>query len=108
MYEFLPFSPLLNFGLPPVAVPSTSYFLSVSIIVRAAAIIMWVGIILQEIVNKPRIIHLVTLIAGFISLIAFGMFAFTRLSLSWGAYLSLLGGLIVVLSVILDMLEIEK
>jgi hypothetical protein len=106
-YQFLPFTPPLNLGLTPVALPATFEFATLGIILRVATIMIWLGVILHEFTNKRTISHSVLLASSLLILAAFGMFAYTGLTPSWGAYLSLAGALSVAFGVITERLEVE-
>jgi hypothetical protein len=106
-YGFLPFSPLMNLGLSPLNIEATRYFVALTIILRVATIMIWLGIILHEFTSRRNIFHPVLLASAFLTFTAFGMFINTGQTLSWGAYLSLAGGLLVSLGAITERLEIE-
>jgi hypothetical protein len=106
-YEFLPFSPIINLGLSSMAIAATQYLVILSIVLRVATIMVWLGVVLHEFTSRSNISLSVLIASSLLVFSAFGMFAYTALPLSWGAYLSLVGGLSVLGGVISEKLEIE-
>ena len=79
----------------------------VSVIVRAAAITGWAGVILYEYLKRRVVPYGAILVSGALSFVAVILFAQTGLDLSWGAYLALAGGVFKVSGVVLEKLEVE-
>ena len=75
--------------------------------VRTAAIIAWVGIVLHEYLKNPHFSYVALAASSILSFLAVGMFTFTGTPLSWGAYSSLIGGILLASSIIMEKLKVE-
>ena len=104
-YVFLPWSPL--WGQASYALPFTYPFITISIVIRAAAVIGWAGVILYEYFKGRVVPYGAILVSGALSFVAFLLFAQIPLGLSWGAYLALAGGIFKVSGVLMEKLEVE-
>lgn len=88
---------------------------TISELIRAAIIVGWASVVLYWYVERRipsrmlrRVIfYSVVLASSFLSFIAVGMFALTGISLSLGAYLALVGGVLMVLGVLMEALKVE-
>lgn len=88
---------------------------TISELIRAATIVGWASVVLYWYVERlvpsrtlRRVIsYSVVLASSLLSFIAVAMFALTGISLSWGAYLALVGGVLMVLGVVMAVLKVE-
>jgi len=88
---------------------------TISELIRAAIIVGWASVVLYWYVERRvpsrmlrRVIsYSVILASSLLSFIAVAMFALTEISLSWGAYLALVGGVLMVLGVVMAVLKVE-
>jgi len=88
---------------------------TVSELIRAAIIVGWTSVVLYWYVERRvasrvlrrAISYSVILASSLLSFIAVAMFALTEISLSWGAYLALIGGVLMVLGVLMTALKVE-
>lgn len=88
---------------------------TISELVRAATVVGWASVILYWYVERRvpsrtlgRVISYgFVLASSFLSFTAVAMFALTEFSLSWGAYLALVGGVLMVLGVVMAALKVE-
>jgi hypothetical protein len=85
---YLPWSLIIGSGLRLPA----SEFLTVSVLIRAATIVGWIGVILYEYVESRILPYVAMLTSSILSFRAVAFFAATEIGLSWGAYVSLVGG----------------
>jgi len=84
-------------------------------LIRAAIIVGWASVVLYWYVERrvpshtlERVISYgVVLASSLLSFIAVAMFALTEFSLSWGAYLALVGGVLMVLGAVMAALKVE-
>jgi len=103
-YGFLLWSPLLDLGRLAVTLNS---FWAVSITARAAAILGWTGVILCSYVKTRRLSYAVLLVSSILSFVAFGVFTSSGLMLSWGAYLIMVGGILIAFTVVSKKIGLE-
>jgi len=92
---------------PEMKPPPQHYLSAVTNMMRTAAIIAWAGIILHEYIKNPHFSYVALAASGILSLSAVGMFTSTGTPLSWGAYSSLIGGITLTSSIIVEKLEVE-
>jgi hypothetical protein len=100
---YLPWSLIIGSG---VRLPA-SEFLTVSVLIRAATIVGWIGVILYEYVKSRILPYVAILTSSILSFLAVAFFAATEIGLSWGAYMSLVGGAFMMLGVVMEKLEVE-
>jgi len=89
--------------------------ITISDLIIAAIIVGWASVVLYWYVERHmpsrtlrRIIsYSVVLASSVLSFIAVAMFALTEISLSWGTYLALVGGVLMVLGVVMAALKAE-
>ncbi|MFQ6065310.1 MAG: hypothetical protein ACE5L6_07525 [Candidatus Bathyarchaeia archaeon] len=89
--------------------------LTVSNLIKAAILVGWAGVVLYWYVERcalPLVLkrlasYGVLLASSVLSFVAVVMFALTEIGLSQGAYLALVGGLLVVLGILLKELKVE-
>ena len=84
-----------------------SEFLTVSGLIRAATIVGWTGVILYEYIERRIMPYVTILTSSILSFLAVALFATTEIGLSWGAFLDLVGGTLMVLGVVIEKLEVE-
>jgi len=84
-----------------------SEFLTVSVLIRAATIVGWAGVILYEYIERRILPYVTILTSSILSFTAVAFFATTEIGLSWGAFLGLVGGVLMVLGVVIEKLEVE-
>jgi hypothetical protein len=84
-----------------------SEFLIVSILIRGATIVGWTGVILYEYVEDRILPYVAILSSSILSFLAVAFFVSTEIGLSWGAYVSLVGGAFMMLGVMIEKLEVE-
>jgi len=84
-----------------------SEFLIVSVLIRAAVIVGWGGVILYEYIVSRMLPYVTILASSILSFLAVGFFARTEIGLSWGAFLGLVGGVLMMLGVVTEKLEVE-
>ena len=109
-YVFLPWSPI--WGDYSYALPLEVPFITINILIYAAAIIGWAGVVFSKYLKKSQVLYGAILISGILSLTAFALFAQIlssdkSLFLSWGAYLALFSGVLQVSGMLMKILEIE-
>ena len=100
---YLPWSLIIGDG---VRLPA-SEFLTVSVLIRAATIVSWIGVILHEYVESRILPHVAILTSSILSFRAVALFATTEIGLYWGAYVSLVGGAFMMLGVVIEKLDVE-
>jgi len=120
-YVYLPWSIIIG-DVAPLAVDDFLIIMQVraqlrtiSELIRAAIIVGWASVVLYWYVERRvpsrmlrRVIsYSVILASSLLSFIAVAMFALTEISLSWGAYLALVGGVLMVLGVVMAVLKVE-
>jgi uncharacterized membrane protein len=84
-----------------------SEFLTVSVLIRAATIAGWTGVILYEYIESRILPYVAILTSSILSFTAVAFFATMEIGLSWGAFLGLVGGVLMVLGVVIEKLEVE-
>lgn len=89
------------------SLPWSSNLILVTVVVRAATILAWLGILLYIYVKRSYVSYALLLLSSVLSFIAFGIFAYVGASLLWGAYLGLGGGILVVFGVVAEKLDLE-
>jgi len=92
---------------PETKPPPSNYLSTITSIMRAAAIIAWIGIVLHEYLKNPLFSHAAFAASSLLSFLAVGMFTFTGTPLSWGAYSSLTGGILLASGIITEKLKVE-
>jgi len=88
---------------------------TISELIRAAIVVGWASVVLywylERLVPSRTLGHLISysvvLASSLLSFIAVAMFALTEISLSLGAYLALVGGVLMVLGVVMAALKVE-
>lgn len=85
---YLPWSLIIGCGVRLLA----SEFLTVSVLIRAATLVGWIGVILYEYVESRILPYVAMLTSSILSFRAVAFFAATEIGLSWGVYVSLVGG----------------
>ena len=100
---YLPWSLIIGSG---VRLPA-SEFLTVSVLIRAATIVGWIGVIIHEYVESRILPRVAILTSSILSLLAVAFFATTEIGLSWGAYVGLVGGAFMMLGVVIEKLDVE-
>ena len=90
---------------PYMELPPQRYLSAIIHVARAATVIAWAGIALHEWVENPEASHIAVAVASALSFLSAGLFASTGIPLSWGAYISLAGGALLALSIILEKLD---
>lgn len=89
--------------------------ITVGNLIKATIIVGWTGVILDWYVerhvpsglHRRVILYSVLLASSVLSFIAVVMFALTEINLYWGAYLALVGGVLMVLAVVMKELKVE-
>ncbi len=121
LYLYLPERIVTGEGIP---FPPSDFFMimqaraqlvTISRLIKAAVILGWAGVVLLWYVERLRlslkrrliISYSIILASSFLSFIAVAMFASTEFNLSWGAYLALVGGVLMVLGVVMRELKVE-
>ena len=107
MYFYLPLSYPLSFGFEAMIFDGTFAFLFISLVVRAAAVLGWVGVVLHEYVRQPIWSHIVIFLSGVLSFASIVVFIRTGWPFSWGAIIALAGGIFMMAGVIMENLGIE-
>lgn len=100
---YLPWSLIIGSG----TVLYASEFLTVGVLIRAAAIVGWAGVLLHEYVESRTLNYVTILTSSVLSFLAVTFFAATGINLSWGAFLGLAGGAFLLLGVVIEKLEVE-
>jgi hypothetical protein len=100
---YLPWNLIIGCG---VRLPA-SEFLTVSVLIRAATIVGWIGVILYGYVEGRILLHVAILTSSILSFMAVAFFATTEIGLSLGAYVSLVGGAFMMLGVVIERLDVE-
>jgi len=89
--------------------------LTISVLSKATVIVGLAGVVLCWYVGRRMLSRMlsrvlsysVILASSFISFIAVAIFTLTEISLTWGAYLAVVGGVLMVLGVVVEGLEVE-
>jgi len=100
---YLPWSLIIGSG----TVLHASEFLTVGVLIRAAAMVGWAGVLLHEYVESRMLQYVTILTSSALSFLAVAFFTTTGINLSWGAYLGLAGGAFLLLGVLIERLEVE-
>jgi len=100
---YLPWSLIIGSGMGLQG----SEFLTVSGLIRAATIVGWTGVILYEYIERRIMPYVTILTSSILSFLAVALFATTEIGLSWGAFVGLAGGVLMVLGVVIEKLEVE-
>lgn len=110
-YMFLPWSPTLGLGQNVLSFPPTLEFTIVSVTIKIAAVLAWIGVVLHEYVERLGRLHLmpycVIFVSSILSFVAVALFAQTGWLFSFGPYLASFGGICKALGVITEKLEVE-
>lgn len=111
-YVYLPGSPTQgNEPLPVtdflVLMQTRGQLMTASNLIKAAIVLGFVGATVFWFVEQRLLSYGVILTSSCLSLIAVTVLALTAISLSWGAYLALAGGALMVLVVVLKELNVE-
>ena len=109
-YVFLPYSPV--WGDYSYTLPLEVPFITINVLVYAAAIVGWVSVIFSKRLKRGQVLYGAVLVSGVLSLTAFVLFtqilsSDKSLYLSWGAYLALISGVLQVSGVLMKILKIE-
>ena len=121
IYLYLPWS-IVN-GTSDLLPPSEFFkimqvraqLLTISVLSKATVIVGLAGVVLCWYVGRRMLSRMlsrvlsysVILASSFISFIAVAIFTLTEISLTWGAYLAVVGGVLMVLGVVVEGLEVE-
>ncbi len=92
-----------------------SQLITMSTLIKAAIMVGWAGVVLYGYfercvlspVRRRAISYSVILASSCLSFIAVAVLALTEISLSWGAYLALVGGVLMVLGIVMKELKVE-
>jgi len=101
--SYLPWSLIVGQG----ALLPASEFLTVSALSKAAAVVAWAGVVLYEYVERRTVPYGTILASSVLSSLAVALFAITGTPASWGAYLALIGGVLLAVGVLIERLELE-
>jgi len=120
VYFYLPWS-IVILGEDPLPVSDLLMIMqaytqlsTISVLSKTAVILALAGVVLCWYLGRRALSRIlralsysVILASGTISFIAVAMFGMTEISLSWGAYLALVGGVFMLLGIVFDWLEVE-
>ncbi len=120
-HVYLPWSIIIGEAAPPyiddflIIMQVREQLRTISELVIAAMIVGWASVVLYWHLERHvasstlrRVVsYSVVLASSLLSFIAVAMFALTEISLSWGAYLALIGGVLMVLGVVMAVLKVE-
>jgi hypothetical protein len=111
-YVYLPGGPAQ--GSEPLSVPdfliilqARGQLITASNLIKAAIVLGWVGVVVYWFVERHLLSYGVVLASSCLSFIAVVEFPFTVIDLSWGAFLALVGGALMVLGIVLKELRME-
>lgn len=121
MYVYLPGSIVNGEGVPLqisdllIMMEARGQLITISKLIKAAIVVGWAGVVLHWyverrallLVRKRIISYGVILASSVLSFMAVAMFTLTGISLSRGAYLALVGGVLIVLGIVLKELKVE-
>lgn len=91
-----------------VSAPLSHPIIKVSVAIRVAAGVAWIGILLREFVKISGFFHGTILASSFLSFVAVALFALRSYCLSWGWYLALARGLFKVFGVLTEIFGVRS